>query len=240
MNMSVQAALDLLRHSEPTRRMSASARIYDDLRQRILSLELPPGTSLLRSELADKYEVSQTPLRDALQRLEQNGLVQVFPQSRTLVTRIDVPKIHEAHFLRVALETEVVRHLARLDAQQRARTVACARSVIEMQRAVTSETGQIRLFQELDEHFHRVLFEALDHDSLHGLIRSRSGHLDRVRRLQVHSPEKIESILAGHEAILAGVASGDEDAAMEGMRAHLRKAPNWVDEFRASHGDYFA
>lgn len=239
MDMSVQAALDLLRHSEPTRRMSASARIYDDLRQRILSLELPPGTSLLRAELADKYEVSQTPLRDALQRLEQDGLVQIFPQSRTLVTRIDIPKIHEAHFLRVALETEVVRHLARLEPAQRDRTVARARSVMEMQRAVTTEPDQLRLFQELDEYFHRVLFEALDRDSLHSLIRSRSGHLDRVRRLQVHSAGKIESILAGHEAILAGVASGDEAAAMAAMRDHLRKAPNWVDEFRASHRDYF-
>lgn len=103
--MSVKDAFDLVRQSEPRGRVSASGRIYDDLRQRILSLELPPGTNLLRTELAAKYQVSQTPLRDALQRLEQDGLVQIFPQSRTMVTRIDIPLIHEAYFLRTALET---------------------------------------------------------------------------------------------------------------------------------------
>ncbi|KAA2315006.1 GntR family transcriptional regulator [Pseudooceanicola sediminis] len=234
--MSVKAALDLVRHSEPRLRMSASGRIYDDLRQRILSLELPPGTNLLRTELATKYQVSQTPLRDALQRLEQDGLVQIFPQSRTLVTRIDIPLIHEAHFLRTALETEVVRQLARTGA---AETVARGRSVLEMQRSVAGDRSQLRLFQELDEYLHRVLFDGLDRSSLHGLIRSRSGHLDRVRRLQVHSKAKIQSILEGHAAILDGIEARDEVAAMAAMRGHLRKSPDWVEEFRALNAEYF-
>mgnify|MGYP003667759157 CR=1 FL=1 len=234
--MSVKAALDLVRHSEPKLRMSASGRIYDDLRQRILSLELPPGTNLLRTELAAKYQVSQTPLRDALQRLEQDGLVEIFPQSRTLVTRIDIPLIHEAHFLRTALETEVVRQLARSGA---AETVARGRAVLDMQRSVAGDPSQLRLFQELDEYLHRVLFDGLGRSSLHGLIRSRSGHLDRVRRLQVHSAEKIRSILEGHTAILDGIEAQDEAAAMAAMRGHLRKSPDWVDEFRAVNAEYF-
>lgn len=237
MNTSVKAALDLVRLSLPRDWSSASARIYGDLRQRILSLDLPPGTGLLRTELAAKYEVSQTPLRDALQRLEQDDLVRIIPQSRTTVTLIDIPKIHEASMLRVALETEVVRQLAR---QGAADVTEQGRSVIELQRGVAKDQTQLRLFQELDEHFHGILFTGLGHDNLRSLIRSRSGHLDRVRRLQIHSKEKLQSIISGHEAILRGIETRDELAAMGAMRDHLYKPSDWVEEFRASHPEYFA
>src|SRR5690606_28246102 len=135
--------------------LSAAARIHDDLRQRILSLELPPGSNLLRVELAEHYEVSVTPLRDALQLLEQDGLVEIFPQSRTQVTRIDIAKVHEAHVLRVALETEIVRRLAEQDP---ADTVSHCRSVIELQRSIADDRSQLQLFHELDEYFHVTLF----------------------------------------------------------------------------------
>lgn len=237
MNMSVKAALSLVRHEMPRERPSAAGRIYDDLRQRILSLDLPPGTNLLRAELARDYEVSQTPLRDALQRLEQDDLVLIFPQSRTLVTRIDICKVHEAHFLRVALETEVARHLARAGADD---VVAQARSVAELHCAIAADRSQLRLFQELDEHFHRILFDCAGQDNLHGLIRSRAGHLDRVRRLQIHSESEIRSILGGHEAMMDAIEARDEPGAMAALRNHLHKDADWVDEFRARHPDYFA
>ncbi|MGO8433620.1 GntR family transcriptional regulator, partial [Rhizobium johnstonii] len=71
-----------------------------------------PDTPLSRTELTETYEVSQTPTRDALQLLPQEGLVRIYPQSSTVVTRIDVLQIYEAHFLLVALETEVCRRPA--------------------------------------------------------------------------------------------------------------------------------
>lgn len=237
MKLTVMTAVDLVRRATPRDRPSAATRIYDDLRQRILSLDLPPGTSLLRAELAAGYEVSQTPLRDALQKLEQDDLVQIFPQSRTLVTRIDIPKIHEAHFLRVALETEVMRRLARSGAPD---LVAHGRSVIDLQREIAADRSQLRLFQELDEYFHQMLFDGAGQQNLHALIRSRAGHLDRVRRLQFHSDDKIASILEGHEMMLAAIGAQDEDAAMTAVRDHLRKSPDWVEEFRSQNEDYFA
>ncbi len=237
MNVAVKAALDLVRHSARREARSAAARIYDDLRQRILSLELPPGSGLLRSELADHYEVSVTPLRDALQLLEQDGLVEIYPQSRTQVTRIDLAKVYEAHLLRVALETEVVRRLAERDCSD---TVAHCRAVIELQRSVADDRAQLQLFQQLDEYFHACLFAALSLEDLQKIVRSCAGHLDRVRRLQTHSGEKIRNIIAGHVAIVDAIESGDAQAAMDALRKHLWKAPDWTDAFRAQYRDYFA
>lgn len=236
MDASIKVALELVRRDTPQVRTSAASRIYDDLRQRILSLELPPGTNLLRAELAKHYEVSFTPLRDALQKLEVDGLVKIYPQSRTLVTRIDISLVHEGHFLRRALETEVVRYLAQDGAPE---TVERARSVIDLQRSVQEDDSQLRLFQELDEHFHRVLFDGIGRIALHDLIRSRAGHLDRVRRLQRHSAAKIQAILKGHDEIVDAIEARDPDAAITAIRDHLHKSPDWVEEFRAKYKDYF-
>jgi DNA-binding GntR family transcriptional regulator len=236
MNMAVKAALDLVRHTARRETRSAASRIYEDLRQRILSLELPPGSNLLRAELADHYEVSVTPLRDALQLLEQDGLVEIFPQSRTQVTRIDLPKVQEAHLLRVALETEVVRRLAERDS---ADTVAHCRAVIELQRSIADDRSQLQLFHQLDEYFHGSLFAALDLEDLQKIVRSRAGHLDRVRRLQTHSDGKILSIIEGHVAMIDAIEARSPEAAMSAVRAHLFKAPDWTDMFRAQHREYF-
>ena len=75
----------------------------------IIGLQLAPGTSLSRPALAESFGVSQTPVRDALRKLEQEGLVIVHPQSSTLVAPIDIGQAHETQFLRTALECEVAR-----------------------------------------------------------------------------------------------------------------------------------
>lgn len=237
MDIALKAALQLGRRDAPQGRPSAATHIHDELRQRILSLDLPPGTNLLRAELARQFDVSVTPLRDALQRLEVDGLVKIYPQSRTQVTRIETALVHEGHFLRRALETEVVRHLATDGAPK---GMERARSIIELQRSIQDDDGQLRLFQELDELFHRTLFEEIGRVELHDLIRSRAGHLDRVRRLQRHSPQKIRAILRGHMEVVSAIEARDVDGAIAAIRDHLHKSPDWVDEYREAYGDYFA
>ncbi|WP_316858608.1 GntR family transcriptional regulator [uncultured Cohaesibacter sp.] len=215
---------------------SVSSQIYYDLRQRILSLELVPGTSLLRSELAKHYNVSLTPLRDALLSLESDGLVEIFPQSRTQVTFICEALIFEALFLRIALETEVIRHLCRQDVSE---VVSTARNYISMQQTIMDQNDRIRMFQELDERFHRLLFNGAGRENLYDLLQTRSGNLDRVRRLQVHSAEKMNQIIQGHTAVINAIEAADEETAVREIRNHLRKPPNWVDEFRQQYSEYF-
>ena len=64
--------------------------MFERLRNMIIALELPPGSPLSRAELAGQFGVSSTPMRDALMRLEEEGLVDVFPQHATVVSRVDV------------------------------------------------------------------------------------------------------------------------------------------------------
>ena len=210
--------------------------VYQDLRKRIITLELPPDTTLSRNELTETYEVSQTPIRDALQLLKQEGLVRIQPQSRTVVTRIDVPEILEAHFLRVALETEVCRRLTGGDNKV---VLARARSIIRMQEAVAEDPEQITIFQELDEMFHQTLFAGVGQLGLHQLVRERSGHLERVRRLHLPEQGKVRNILEAHHAIVEAIASGSEARAVAAIREHLSRTVAKIEELRQEFPDYF-
>ncbi len=214
----------------------AVQRVYEKLHERIISLDLPPNTVLSRTELAHEYDVSQTPLRDALQKLEAEGLVDIYPQSRTVVSRLVASEIYEAHFLRVAVETEVMRRLG----------VACSpavikrlRTILTMQEALAGNPDELRSFQELDEVFHQTLFAAVGQPGLHTLLRSRSGHLNRLRRLDLPGAGKIAHILQGHRAIIDALEASDPDAAQAAIRHHLSQTVNRVEILRAEKPDYF-
>ncbi len=216
--------------------VGAVQRVYEGVRNRIISLQLPPDTTLTRSDLTEAYGVSQTPVREALQLLKQERLVRIYPQSRTVVTRIDAAQTYEAHFLRVALETEVCRKLA---ADPDPALVTRARAIARMQQAISDDPAQIPLFQELDEVFHQTLFAGLGRTALHQLIRERSGHLERIRRLHLPEQGKIDNIIEGHHAIIAGIASGNQDAAVAAIRAHLSQTVSRVEQMRQEFPDYF-
>ena len=88
-------------------RRSAAEIAYDQLRQAVITLALPPGTILSRADLAARLGVSQTPVREALIRLQEEGLIDVVPHSATRVARIDLASARETSFLRLSVEVEI-------------------------------------------------------------------------------------------------------------------------------------
>src|SRR5580698_7459252 len=99
------AAVDL-------REASKAERVYDSLRRRIRELALPPGEPLRKEEIALELGVSRAPVSEAIARLAEEGLVEVFPQHGSFVAPIRAADVREALFVRTALETEALRRLA--------------------------------------------------------------------------------------------------------------------------------
>jgi len=220
-----------------SRASPAVQRVYGRLRERIISLDLPPNTVLSRASLAREYEVSQTPLREALQKLEAEGLVHIYPQSRTMVSRLVTSEIHEAHFLRVAVETEVMRRLC----------ISCDPAVIKrlqtivtMQETLARDPEELQSFQKLDDIFHQTLFAAVGQPGLHGLLQSRSGHLNRLRRLDLPGSGKIAHVLQDHRTIIGALEAADPEAAQDAIREHLSQTVKRVEVLRAEKPEYFA
>jgi DNA-binding GntR family transcriptional regulator len=215
---------------------SAAARTLDSLRNRIISMQLPPDTVLSRSELAAEYQVSQTPLREALQRLEAEGLVDIYPQSRTLVTRIDPARIREGHFLRIAVETEVMERLAR---SADPALLSRLGTLIALQEALADTPEELAAFQALDELFHQTLIVGAGQPGLYTLLRAQSGHLNRLRQLDLPGPGKIEHILQGHRAILSALTNHDPEAAKAAIRGHLSQTLSRLEQLRELRPEYF-
>ncbi len=217
------------------RTRQAAPQVFDWLREAILSLELAPGTPLSRAELAERFELSQTPVRDALLQLSLEGLVDIFPQHATLVSRIALPSAEQAHFLRRAIELEVVRTLAlKDDALLRAKLTA----QVDLQAALA--TADTEEFIASDQAFHRMMYEAAGVPDLYELVRRRSGHLDRLRRLDLPSPGKAERVVREHRAIVQALAAQDPGAAQAALRTHLSGTLASVADIRARHPDYVA
>lgn len=219
-----------------TATQSAAARTLDSLRSRIIGMDLQPDTVLSRNELAAEYNISQTPLREALQKLESEGLVDIYPQSRTVVTRIDPGQIREAHFLRLAVETEALRRLAETaDPAMTSRL----NTLVALQEALAGNPTELPAFQELDELFHQTLLAGAGQPGLYALLRSRSGHLNRLRRLDLPGEGKIRHILRGHRAIVSALEAHDPQAAQEAIRDHLSQTLSRLDLLRQTHPHYF-
>ena len=214
----------------------AAPQVLEKLRDAILSLDLVPGTVLARQELADRFGVSQTPVREALLRLSEEGLVDVFPQHATLVSRIDIVAARQAHFLRRSIELELVHQLA-LEAP--AGMVEQMKATIAQQAALAA-AQRYGDFVGADRAFHRLMYEAGGVPDLWELVGRVSGHVDRLRRLHLPTAGKTEAILRDHRAIVRCIQAKDPAAAQAALRKHLSGTLSAVDEICRQYPDYIA
>lgn len=212
----------------------ATPQVHRKLRESILSLELPPGAVLTRSELAEHFGVSQTPIREALLRLQEEGLVDVFPQHATLVSRIDIAAAKQAHFLRRSLELELVHQLA---GETPPGLIDGLKMTIARQ-ALLANGQKYREFVEVDHDFHRQMYEAGGVTALWDLVGKASGHVDRLRHLHLPTAGKTESILSDHRSIVAAIEAQDPTAAQSALRKHLSGTLSAVGEICQRYPDY--
>ncbi len=217
------------------RRSPVVQRIYADIRDMIVDLRLPPGSLISKNQVAREFGVSPTPVREALLRLEDQGLVDIFPQSRTMVSLIDVQHAREGFFLRRSVEVEIARTLAPVFTESQA---ADLRALIARQE-VELQAGDLSAFTAYDDLFHARIYEFAGFGGLWHLVRAQQANLDRLRRLHLPGEGKGRAILAGHESIVTALASGRPDAAERAVRSHLGASIAATDAIRARYPGYF-
>lgn len=218
------------------KRLPVTAQVFELLRAQIIALQLAPGTPLSRPALAESFGVSQTPVRDALQRLEQEGLVVIHPQSSTQVSLIDIEQAHETQFLRTALECEVARTITARPGDFDLRTAELL--LVEME-TIWAKHHDVEAFRAMDQAFHRSLFQATGRERLWDLVVHRSGDIDRLRNLHLTTEGKATQILRDHHDILDALMAGKVKAADTAVRRHLSGTLAAVEEIRAAHQQYF-
>lgn len=217
------------------RRVTAASAIYNQLYDDIVALRLAPGASLQEKRIAEEFGVSRTPVREAILRLSEGGLVDIFPQSATVVSRVPVSAIPEAVVVRKALETVTVEALAQKATHD---DIAELDAIIERQRkfaALDDPSG----FHEEDEAFHGAIAKFAGYPGIWTLLRTVKVQIDRARRLSVPVFGRMHQIVDEHVTIRDAIAAQDLAAAREAMLHHLSTVIPDVAELSARHPDYF-
>ena len=226
---------DVTTASVRARGRGGAAHVFFMLRQEIIALTLAPGAVLSRVELQDRFGLSSTPVRDALMRLQEEGLVEVFPQHATVVSPIDLERAQQGQFLRRSIELEIVRTLA---LHPDAVVIEKLNSLIRQQPAF-SRLGEHSAFTAADQAFHKTMYDSAKVPLLWDVVARLSGHIDRLRRLHLPVPGKMRDVMRDHQAIVDAIAAGQPDAAQAALRDHLSRSLGFVETLRQSHPDYF-
>jgi len=230
------------------RRSAVAPQVYERLRHAILDLTLKPGQPISVKALADSWNVSRTPVREALIRLARESLVEVYAQSGTYVSKIDLEDVDEARFARTTLECAAIEDA--MNASQA--DLAALRWIIARQRALDpAASASWPAMYELDAELHHRLIEISGHPLIWQLVRMPLAHMERVRRLLVAYSSQIEEIARSprivdisqivdeHERIVEAVADRDPVAAREAMADHLSRVRHVGDLLAARVPEYF-
>ncbi|MBF9233659.1 GntR family transcriptional regulator [Microvirga alba] len=205
------------------------------LRRAIVTMQLSPGEMLSEQDLADRFGVSRSPVREALIKLSEAGLVRVLPQRGTQVVKISRAGVEDARFIREAVETAVVREAAlKANSEILAELNASLARQRRAQRAKTTEE-----FLELDEEFHRLLAEAAGRPAAWQMIEDVKPQMDRVRFLDMAQATPRHIVVAQHVLIVDAIKAGDPVAAEQAMRQHLSEILRSLPELASQHPDLF-
>lgn len=204
--------------TEPIAKSRLQTRAYEELRRLIASGEFPPGTFLSERQLAAQLQMSKTPVHVALERLEAEGFVSISAQQGIVVKGMSVEDIVDHYELREAVESWVVRRLARhLKPDQR----RLLEDNLEQQHRALAERNLLQLMT-LDEQMHFMMGSFLNNGEI---TRTMERLRDKIHQVILRVTEtdrtRPEESVAEHEAILKAIFSGDAEGAARLMVDHL-------------------
>ena len=215
-----------------------AAQVHARLLADVVTLRFRPGQTLSENELAQEYGVSRTPVREAVQRLRLAGLVEVRPQSGTLVSKVDLARFHEAQFVRETLETACIELALTRPAPVPTADLTAMRREIGAQRAAAA-AGDTVAFVRHDEAMHRIVCSLSGHDGVWDVISSAKAHLDRVRHMSLVTKDVMRGLVRQHRAIVDGIAARDAAAALDAARTHTRETLRVLPDLMARYPDWF-
>ena len=199
-------------------------KAYDILRERVISAHYPPGSTVPEPELADDLGMSRTPLREALVRLEHDGLIELIPRRGMRVKELSARDISEISELLACLECEAAERLAsrKLSAEELGRLDA---AIAAMDEAL--EADDMAKWSQADFQFHRLLIEL--HTNRH-LVEVALGYLEKAHRFRLlAAPFRARPVYSNvnHAAVVEAIRRGDPQSAVDIHRAHKRR---WTRE----------
>lgn len=207
------------------RRQPPGGQVYAVLREHIVKGHFLPGVTLSEKRVAEELGVSRTPVREALIKLSEDGLVNIVPQSGTYVAPIDLDAFYDSQLVREALECATVFTAAQKIAPEEAEELG---EILAAQKRTLDE-GNHEGFVESDDLLHLRLMEISGHGGVARTVQGAKVHLDRVRYIAGEDSPHISQAISQHEEIVDRVVNHDGRGARRAMRVHLRLVFEKID-----------
>jgi len=209
-----------LNHKNPTRdgeRRNSKERILQVLRADIISQKLKPGQAIREDEIAERFGISRTPIREVLRKLEQEDLVKVVPNRGVFVSELTPKDIEEVLDIRMAIESAAARAAAVKMTDQ---------SLMELKEVgkqldVALELQDSIMSFETDSRLHNLILVAAGNKRAHRIIINLMGQIHRIRFISGHKPGRIETTVNEHKRIVQALIEMDPDKSETAMREHL-------------------
>lgn len=193
---------------------------YEKIKQAILTFQFLPNQALVEGELAAQLGISKTPVRDALMRLEKEGLVTRVPYKGTYVSDINNQDMANIFQIRIVLEGLAVRlAVEALDEEDFSRM-----QVLITEHARAIHDRDVLATSRINSDFHNVIIQHCSNERLIQMLHNLDDHLKRYRLLSISQGMRSDKSVPEHQAILDAAQKRDADAAELAMKQHLFSA----------------
>jgi len=204
--------------------LSLGSRAYQELRRIILEGQVGPGKKLNEGELAKALGISRTPIREAINRLEKEGLVEIFPQRGAFVIQFTEKDVYELFLIRENLEGLAARLAAeKITPSSLAKLEACVEGFKE-----PFQEKDIQRYSREDLKFHQTIVLLSDARRLVKLVSLLLDHIRMFRLTTRGVPDRMKASLADHRRIIEAMRQKNPEEAERRMRQHIQRVRDGV------------
>lgn len=205
---------------------SHSETAYRVLKEKIVTLQLPPASLLNEAQLMTELGLGRTPIREALQRLAYENLVVILPRRGTIVADLNMSDFQKIFEIRLELEP----YTARLAAERATPEQITAMETLFAHADAIIQRGDHHELIRLDHQAHALLAQAAQNEFLAEILEQLYTHILRLWHVSLHKVSRLAEAIEEHRDIIAAVKARDGNRAAEIMRAHIA---NFQQEFSA-------
>lgn len=215
--MASEDSLRFLDGVQLSRQLPLSEQVYTLVRKAIVMGHLAPGAPINEVEIARRLAISRTPVREAVKRVSDEGLIEVFAQHGTFVSDIRRAQVEEAYIIRIALEIESVSRAAETITQRQLQDIE------DIHHAHETAVRRARYDEAIarDDDLHRSIAEVNGLSMLWKVVDVTKAQMDRCRLNSLPDPGAGLETINQHRAVIDALAQRNVEAARQAMKLHL-------------------
>lgn len=223
-----------------TQTKSLGDQAYEILRTSIITLKLHPGQKIHESDIAKSFNISRTPIRDAIHSLVSEQLIDILPQRTKRIACISKIKVIESAFVRWSLETSAFKQVTREwgNSEEHQLVEKQINRILREQKEAAAHQDMER-FLQLDEAFHKSILQLSGNETLLRVIYLMRGHLDRFRYIAMKELQLTDRVIGEHEELFQEIKNQNERQVVQLLEHHMKHIDHEFQHLTKMFPSYF-